>query len=977
MVEDEVYVMLMMMRSDDTYTAVEGCSAEELLACFNADDYDACIAACSNEGPEEPTDPEEVKAGTLNVTMTSEKGGDTPNGTSSLPVVTYTLKAADEDINITSLVVEQKWYGTDNTIDGAALFINGQRVSKIKNLDIDKEVSLNLTTAYTVKAGKSVDIELRVSTPVAATSNTDQFTVKLVDVTSSAEKVKLPSNTTSNVFKLVWTNTASITVSAPAALEAVKAWTTNAELFEIKVAWATDQDVEFNSITLMWSDKDLADYLENLKLVVDSDVVATAKMNGKYLTFNLDNAYVIEKGKNVTFTVKADVKWWASATPYTFTMENIMDVLATATSYDAPVRVTPATLTFANITISAGRVTIERTNPSLTEFTRNRKNVYLWSFTVNNNAKSNLTLEGFKLTIADKWSKTTTQVADYIDTIKVKYGSTSAAAYELTPNAAHTLWTSDDEQSLNSKLTVYVYADIEDVDITTTETESFQMSIANAADIKIVDDDDNTVTDMSLPASWLAMTATKSSINLSNVTLAAKSYAKWAEDIDAVSFKVKTNDVAWIKIKKLIFTADKAISSNEIRSASVFVGEDEYPATVSANTVKFTNAVTLDKNTTTTFKLVVDLASNPNTALSPFTYSLTSIEAEDTSADRNDLSDSAVAGIAWRAISIIDNWSLTVTMENVENNKNDKSVLAWTEAVIAEYALQAKYEDVKAKTIVVTFNEDITARVNDVKLYYWEEEVASSPVLTTASTATFNDVNMTISQTKTPLTVKISTLEMWENGVTAVVDAKVTAISFDGLYGKETWNPIDGDTTTPAVVDPVTLTKDSKLFDVVPAVITVSKLETSNNAQTKLNLSVNKWNNVKTDDTDIKVYVTDLTVEQIANNGWLIWASLATADKNIGYLKWSAACASSETNYGKRCIYNTVTADDFELSAWDNEITITYVVDWDMSNPSYTLDLTNVKYITDATHTISDVASVLNATAPFSNRMKALNLVTK
>jgi hypothetical protein len=48
-----------------------------------------------------------------------------------------------------------------------------------------------------------------------------------------------------------------------------------------------------------------------------------------------------------------------------------------------------------------------------------------------------------------------------------------------------------------------------------------------------------------------------------------------------------------------------------------------------------------------------------------------------------------------------------------------------------------------------------------------------------------------------------------------------------------------------------------------------------------------------------------------------------------------------------------------------------------MSNPSYTLDLTNVKYITDATHTISDVASVLNATAPFFNRMKALNLVTK
>ena len=957
--------MLMMMRADEGYTPNEKCSLEEMVACALADDTDACLAACTGE-EEEEQDPEEVKAGTLNVTMTSEKGGDTPNGTSSLPVATYTLKAADEDINITSLVVEQKWYGTDNTIDWAALFINGQRVSKIKNLDIDKEVSLNLTTAYTVKAGKSVDIELRVSTPIATTSKTDQFTIKLVDVTSSAEKVKLPSNTTSNVFKLVWTDTASITVQAPAALEAVKAWTTDAELFEIKVVWATDQDVEFNSITLMWSDKDLADYLDNLKLVVDSEVVATAKMNGKYLTFNLDNAYVIEKGKNVTFTVKADVKWWASATAYTFTMENIMDVLATATSYDAPVRVTPATLTFAGITISAGRVTIERTNPSLTEFTRNRKNVYLWSFTINNNAKSNLTLEGFKLTITDKWTNGTTTVANYIDTIKVKYGSTSAAAYELTPNAAHTLWTSDDEQSLNSKLTVYVYADIEDVDITTAETESFQMSIAAITDVDVVDDDDNKVTDMSLPASWLAMTATKSSINLTNITLAAKSYAKWAEDIEAVSFKVKTNDVAWIKVKKLVFTANTAISSNEIRSASVFVGEDEYPATVSANTVKFTNAITLDKNTTTTFKLVIDLASNPNIALTPFTYSLTSIEAEDTSADRNDLSDNAVAGIAWRAISIIANWTLTVTMENVDNNKNDKSILAWNEAVIAEYALQAKYEDVRAKTIVVTFNEDITARVNDVKLYYWEEEVASSPVLTAASTATFNDVNLLISQTKTPLTIKVSTLEMWENGVTPVVDAKVTDIAFDGMYGKETWNPIAA----------VNLTKDSKVFDVVPATVAAS-IVSSNNAQTKINLFVDKGNNVKTDDSDIKVYVKDLTVEQIANNGWLQWASLATADKNIGYYDNTHACANWGTAQDDWCILAGVTLDDFELAAWDNEITVTYVVNWAMNNPSYTLDLTNVKYVTDATHTFANHTAMFALTNPFSNRMKALNLVTK
>ena len=119
--------MLMMMRADDSYSpdTTEGCTAEELLACITADDYDACIAACSDvEEPEEPTDPEEVKAGTLNVTMTSEKGGDLPNLVSSLPVATYTLKAVDEDINVTSIVVKQGGYGSATTISGAALFIN-------------------------------------------------------------------------------------------------------------------------------------------------------------------------------------------------------------------------------------------------------------------------------------------------------------------------------------------------------------------------------------------------------------------------------------------------------------------------------------------------------------------------------------------------------------------------------------------------------------------------------------------------------------------------------------------------------------------------------------------------------------------------------------------------------------------------------------------------------------------------------------
>ena len=191
--------MLMMMRADKTPN--EKCSPEEMVACVREDDIAACLAACTgNEEEEEPTDPEEVKAGTLNVTVKSEEGGDIPYGISALPVATYTLKATDEDINISSLVFSQVGYGSDDTIVDAALFIDGQRVSKatVNDINLNKDKTINLTSAYTVKAGKSVDIQLKVA--VRNSYAAEQFAIELKNVNSTAEKVKLPSTVKSNTF---------------------------------------------------------------------------------------------------------------------------------------------------------------------------------------------------------------------------------------------------------------------------------------------------------------------------------------------------------------------------------------------------------------------------------------------------------------------------------------------------------------------------------------------------------------------------------------------------------------------------------------------------------------------------------------------------------------------------------------------------------------------------------------------------------
>ena len=57
LVVDEVYVMLMMMRADDGYVAPSEsgkCTLTERVDCIlNADDTEACIAACSGDSEEE------------------------------------------------------------------------------------------------------------------------------------------------------------------------------------------------------------------------------------------------------------------------------------------------------------------------------------------------------------------------------------------------------------------------------------------------------------------------------------------------------------------------------------------------------------------------------------------------------------------------------------------------------------------------------------------------------------------------------------------------------------------------------------------------------------------------------------------------------------------------------------------------------------------------------------------------------------
>jgi hypothetical protein len=96
------YVMLMMMRADDSYTpATRGCTAEELLACVTSDDYDACIAACSDaeEGEEEDL------PGYAKVSGKAEASQSVALNAVDKKIGTVTLKAGENDTTVTNIEI--------------------------------------------------------------------------------------------------------------------------------------------------------------------------------------------------------------------------------------------------------------------------------------------------------------------------------------------------------------------------------------------------------------------------------------------------------------------------------------------------------------------------------------------------------------------------------------------------------------------------------------------------------------------------------------------------------------------------------------------------------------------------------------------------------------------------------------------------------------------------------------------------------
>ena len=165
------------MRSDDSYTPTEGCSAEELLKCLTADDYDACVAACSNEEEPVVTGNGFVKVAKSGTTETQKVAQNAVNK----KIGSIKLTAGEYDTTVNSVVVAHSGLGTSSDVS-VQLYMNGVAVSSAKKITkSSQEATIKLSPSLVIKAGKSETIDIMASLS-GNTNETHNFSVTAVNV---------------------------------------------------------------------------------------------------------------------------------------------------------------------------------------------------------------------------------------------------------------------------------------------------------------------------------------------------------------------------------------------------------------------------------------------------------------------------------------------------------------------------------------------------------------------------------------------------------------------------------------------------------------------------------------------------------------------------------------------------------------------------------------------------------------------------
>lgn len=933
--------------------------------------------------PTDPTAP--VTGGDVKVSLDSSSpaGYNVPKGANGIKMASYKLTAGSSDAVVSGIKIKRTGLSVDADTLGFAALVDGIRVTDSKDENSDDEVTLTFKNGgVTIKAGKSVVVDILVDIDVAAASFAEIATT-LVDVTSNGTVTGTP--VTGSVFRVGTTSAPTVEIQADGSVTNPDLGQTGADLFRFKVKNnnSTNDTVSLHAITFEQTGSiDEVTDLANFKLMKGTEVLATvSSTSSKYLRFNLSTPLNIAQGNNVSLKVVGDVLAGAGE-DIAFEIDQKLDVVASSSRYGNAVAVTLTASTFGSVDVEAGVITLTRTNATTSKIREDKDDVVLGSLTITA-AQAGLEIKRIGVAIKATDLGVDADPALFIENVQLR-DTTTGARYDLTQSTTLATGmrsyydTSFDLGLSAGPRTFEVIADtlntiaaFDEIDLVLSMSADTTMGATDTNGGLRVEEtsDDELVTDITPSSlSWSKVEGSEAGASVTVLPLADISKVRGATDVAAMQFEIEADESSKVVVDeiKAYVEANAAAATNQMVSQVSLYKGAAVDAAMLLDTVSGSNLATgvatfdgfsveIPADNKQLFTVTVSFVDGVDASAvgnNPFTVSITNAAAISATDDEND--DITVAGtfpiVSARDVTVTDKGTVTLTQDtNNVDNKDPKTILAGTTAKVFSIDVQAQNESVDVDQVVFTLDTNVSGAVKTASLYLNDTLIATNSASDITTTVTFDNLTGLIVPQETKelvLVFNTDTIGFEKVGATKT-GVNVTNVALTDLTGASS----NADVNDVALA----VTTSSKDVAIVPVKVTASLASalSSSSSQAKLKVTVEKGaNTVDASNSAPTALLTNLVFSELGNN----------ADGYKIYKEGNAAQFGTISSAGVFAV-GTMPSADLTITT-----DATYII-----VPTGTVDKT-YSLVLGKSGVVYDVTGVAGATALTSNATTDLEL---
>jgi len=714
----------------------------------------------------------------------STAAGNTVPTNSQAEFLTINLTAANDGaVNISAITLTAYELGDATNIDDITIFDNGAKVGNSKNINSDREANFIFSTPITVNAGTTKTLVVKAT--AADAGDYALGIAKASDITASSASITGSFPVRGNkMTAVVSTNVGTLQLSS------IETSTPTASFGDDDVLLASFNLKAVNEAALVSSMKlrnggtNIAGIVDNLKLVIDGEEVATGVYSDSYVTFVINN-YKIEKNYTVTAEIRGDIGTTNTSDTIKLYFKDRADIVATGVTFGYTNQLDTTSWDLLNAATEGIRVTLATSDFSIDvdkaatpakDVKAGDTGVVLATLTFKSNGE-NATIEG--ISASDNFVITGTGLAE--DEVKnvVLYDVATGASYDLDAlwvDAATDYYrlTLSDEIGLIKGVakTFLVKADLNDVSGSEIDLDDTLQVILKAAGMTITGDVSNssitTVTPTQVSGSIMTVKEASLAWNVTNMNSAT--VVTGATDVSVYAAKLKAGAADGVKLSSLKLStlatdATPAFVNNNITKLDLYLNGVllktvsngiTAPTGSAVGTVTFnslaTNSIAAGQEVDLVVKATFSSSFTGDTAFSLGVAAEADIVSKSVTGNKAvDITGGITGGARSITVATAGDLKVELLTTNI-NASQDQYVLAGATTAskyVGELKFTTQNEPVKVKKLTLTsLGTDDSSDISVVRLVDVDGNVVASKTVESTGNVIFDPLDITFAADK-------------------------------------------------------------------------------------------------------------------------------------------------------------------------------------------------------------------------------------